>query len=193
MEILKPKSIQCEYKGYTMRSILEKKIAEKLDDMGIRWYYEPQGFKMADGTCYLPDFYLPDIKIWIEGKGIMTEEDTHKCNCFIKENENREPLLIVFSDGKIEIMGAYKTWGYYEEDLDKVDYKLYQDYGVKGFTCSCDSFSLVKCIKCGNFYVQSQEDDYTCLFCNAYEGDHFREVRIDNNDNFFELNKHVFD
>ena len=102
--MLKLKSIQCEYKGYTMRSILEKRIATKLDEMGVHWYYEPQGFKMKDGICYLPDFYRPDQKIWIEGKGLMADTDIHKVNCFVQENENKEPLLIVFPDGKIEIM-----------------------------------------------------------------------------------------
>ncbi len=32
------------------------------------WMYEPQGYEMA-GTWYLPDFWLPYQKCWIEIKG----------------------------------------------------------------------------------------------------------------------------
>ena len=173
--MLKLKSIQCEYKGYTMRSILEKRIATKLDEMGVHWYYEPQGFKMKDGICYLPDFYLPDQKIWIEGKGLMADTDIHTVNCFVQENENKEPLLIVFPDGKIEIMGAYLK--YKDLDEDKINYKLAQDSG--------EGFYIAKCLKCGRFYVQNEEEDYTCLMCGAYEGDHYRTCKIYSWSNFF--------
>lgn len=187
MKLIAPKSIQCEYKGYMMRSLLEKRIAQKLDEMKVRWYYEPQGFVMDDGTCYLPDFYLPDQKIWIEGKGIISDADIHKCNCFVKENENNEPLLIVFPDGKTEIMGAYLSWGY--EGKTEVRYRLYNEDGIYG--CK-DDFIIAKCTECGRFYVQDIGDTYTCLMCKSYDGDHFVRPILSNGDNFFDLENDLF-
>lgn len=37
---------------------------------------------MSDGTCYLPDFWLPDLELWVEVKGRMTTEDRHKIERF---------------------------------------------------------------------------------------------------------------
>lgn len=38
------------------------------DTLGIEYRYEPEGFDLACGW-YLPDFYLPEQKYWIEIKG----------------------------------------------------------------------------------------------------------------------------
>ena len=53
------KAIETEYKGYRMRSRLEARWAVFFDALGIDWQYESEGYVMADGSYYLPDFYLP--------------------------------------------------------------------------------------------------------------------------------------
>lgn len=53
------KPIETKYKGYTFRSRLEARWAVFFDALDIKWEYEPEGFKLSDGTYYLPDFYLP--------------------------------------------------------------------------------------------------------------------------------------
>lgn len=53
------KAIQTIYKGYKFRSRLEARWAVFLDALEIEWVYEEEGFVLEDGTCYLPDFYLP--------------------------------------------------------------------------------------------------------------------------------------
>jgi hypothetical protein len=55
------------YKGIRMRSKFEAKIAKIMDSNGVRWFYEPQRFVFAE-TSYRPDFYLPELGIWIECK-----------------------------------------------------------------------------------------------------------------------------
>lgn len=55
------KPIQTEYNGFLFRSKLEAQWAYFFDLAGIRYIYEPEGFKLPTGECYLPDFYLPDI------------------------------------------------------------------------------------------------------------------------------------
>lgn len=54
-------SIQTTYKGYRFRSRLEARWAVFLDRLGIEWEYEIEGFRLQDGTCYLPDFWLPSF------------------------------------------------------------------------------------------------------------------------------------
>ena len=61
----------------TMRSQTEVRFAEKLDQIGISWVYEPRRFSL--GWCtYTPDFYLPDMNVWIEVKGHLDELSSRK-------------------------------------------------------------------------------------------------------------------
>jgi len=39
------------------------------DALGIKYYYEHEGFDLGDAGWYLPDFWLPELKTWIEIKG----------------------------------------------------------------------------------------------------------------------------
>lgn len=62
------KPIETVYNGYRFRSRLEARWAVVCDALGIRYLYEPEGFENADGERYLPDFYWPDFKIYVEVK-----------------------------------------------------------------------------------------------------------------------------
>lgn len=83
------KAIETTYKGFRFRSRLEARWAIFFDECRIRWEYEPEGFELEDGSKYLPDFKLLEIEtyrgqtpIWVEVKGIMTEEDARKIRLF---------------------------------------------------------------------------------------------------------------
>lgn len=69
------KPIETRYKGYRFRSRLEARWAVFFDALNMRWEYEKEGFVLHTGERYLPDFWLPEIKLWIEVKG---ELDWHK-------------------------------------------------------------------------------------------------------------------
>lgn len=64
--MLKP--IETEYKGYRMRSRLEARWGVFFDTLDIKWEYEKEGYDL-DGIWYLPDFWLPEQKCWVEIKG----------------------------------------------------------------------------------------------------------------------------
>ena len=61
------KAIETRYAGYHFRSRLEARWAVFFDSLKIKYRYEPEGFKFSD-ECYLPDFYLPDLKMFAEVK-----------------------------------------------------------------------------------------------------------------------------
>jgi hypothetical protein len=69
------KAIETEYAGHRFRSRLEARWAVFFDSLGARWTYEPQGYEVADGVRYLPDFWLPDSGIWVEVKGTLDDSD----------------------------------------------------------------------------------------------------------------------
>lgn len=85
--------IETTYKGYRFRSRLEARWAVFFDAMGIKFVYEPDTFDL-DGTCYLPDFWLPTWKMFVEIKPIEpTEEQLEKC-FKLSELTDKDVLLI---------------------------------------------------------------------------------------------------
>jgi hypothetical protein len=67
-------AIETRYAGHRFRSRLEARWAVFFDSLGIRWEYEPQGYLVGpDQLPYLPDFWLPDLKTWVEVKGCEDE------------------------------------------------------------------------------------------------------------------------
>jgi hypothetical protein len=60
--------IETHYAGCRFRSRLEARWAVYFDALGIRWEYEPEGYELPDGTCYLPDFWLPQVGLFAEVK-----------------------------------------------------------------------------------------------------------------------------
>jgi hypothetical protein len=63
------KPIETIYKGYRFRSRLEARWAVFLDAMGIEWTYEREdGVDLGDLGWYLPDFWLPKEREWLEVK-----------------------------------------------------------------------------------------------------------------------------
>jgi hypothetical protein len=51
------------------RSQLERDWAATLDALWIVWDYEPERVTLRDGRGYIPDFWLPDLRTWLEVKG----------------------------------------------------------------------------------------------------------------------------
>lgn len=62
------KAIETVYDGYKFRSRLEARWAVFFNVLGVKYEYEKEGYDL-DGTYYLPDFWLPEQKYWIEIKG----------------------------------------------------------------------------------------------------------------------------
>lgn len=61
------RAIETEYQGYRFRSRLEARWARFFDASDVRYVYEPEGFEM-EGVRYLPDFWLPQLRYYIEIK-----------------------------------------------------------------------------------------------------------------------------
>jgi len=79
--------IETRYRGYRFRSRLEARWAVFLDDLAIRWTYEPEGFDLGH-AWYLPDFWIrladklqrpyprglpPECGFWLEIKPTLPD------------------------------------------------------------------------------------------------------------------------
>ena len=69
-----PTAIETEYAGHRFRSRLEARWAVFFDHLGIKWFYEPQGYELGNGRRYLPDFWLETFGVWAEVKGNFDAE-----------------------------------------------------------------------------------------------------------------------
>jgi ribosomal protein S27AE len=90
------KAIETTYKGYRFRSRLEARWAVFFDAIGIKWEYEPEGFELANGTRYLPDFRTSTADgrhKYYEVKPENISED-QKFDCFSKSHGVDAELLI---------------------------------------------------------------------------------------------------
>lgn len=62
------KAIETQWKGYRFRSRLEARWAVFFEHLGVRWDYEPEGFKTGWHEGRQRD-WLPDFQIWLrDGK-----------------------------------------------------------------------------------------------------------------------------
>jgi hypothetical protein len=62
------KAIQTLYRSFLFRSRLEARYAIFLDACHEKWDYEVEGFDLDNGDRYLPDFWLPRLKCFLEIK-----------------------------------------------------------------------------------------------------------------------------
>lgn len=62
------KAIETTWRGFRFRSRTEARWAVALTEAKIKFEYEAQGFELTSGL-YLPDFWLPERKLWLEIKG----------------------------------------------------------------------------------------------------------------------------
>lgn len=88
------KPIETTYKGYRFRSRLEARWAVFFDTAGIAYEYEVEGFEL-DGQRYLPDFWLPELRWFVEVKPVEpSESEVRKCVA-LSVHSNRFVTVVV--------------------------------------------------------------------------------------------------
>ena len=125
------KAIETYYKGYRFRSRLEARWAVFFDACGAGWEYEPEGFVLNDGTCYLPDFLLHSVggrmrgaDLYVEVKGTYTKTDYEKIYKFAFDinfdiNDVENPILVV---GRIPEGDSLQDLTCYMDNFSKREY-----------------------------------------------------------------------
>lgn len=164
------KSIDTYYNGNYFRSRLEARWAVFFDLIGVKYSYEPTGFKNDKGEYYLPDFHLHNVilrnriicnikkteGIYLEIKPLSFEESS------IKQAEWFEKPLVLFKGNPI-----YGIW-YYEENPNG---EILDNYQLAPWW---DNFmAFWKCKLCGQVKVEFRESNYDyCPICNYSDCDY---------------------
>jgi hypothetical protein len=101
------KAIETQYKGYRFRSRLEARWAVFFDALAVRWEYEKEGFDLGEAGVYLPDFWMPDLGVWVEIKGQKpTPEEEAKAAALAQGSGH---AVILFPCGLPEIESEYEV------------------------------------------------------------------------------------
>lgn len=110
------KAIETLYDNHNFRSRTEARWAVFFNEASIKYIYEPEGFRFDDGTSYLPDFYLPDQKIWFEAKGVLNGDDEKKISNL---RINGKDVIIGYSDMTFQVYGHPKEHSWLVRDLKR--------------------------------------------------------------------------
>ena len=87
-----------EGKTVSMDSTWEVCMAQKLDELGVKWTRSP-GIKLQYKTRagrmrnYIPDFFLPEEGLYIEVKGYWTDAARYKMRAICKRYPGRICIL----------------------------------------------------------------------------------------------------
>lgn len=139
------------YNGIEFRSKLESKTAQALDNIGVKYEYEPAGYKLTNGMWYRPDFWLPDAHQFVECKGKMDSTDSAKIYGLV-EDTGHSVMVISYDNAML----FTRFWN--DSKHEVVTYS--------------DCLMLGQCDNCGEVFFYSDWDTYQCPACGYYDGDH---------------------
>lgn len=75
-----PQAIPTIYKNVQYRSRLEARFAHLLEELHVRFVYEPMAYRLASGSTYTIDFFFPDQQLYVELKPRRPHiEEEYKC------------------------------------------------------------------------------------------------------------------
>ncbi|MGA2467238.1 MAG: hypothetical protein ABSH06_23170 [Thermodesulfobacteriota bacterium] len=141
------KAIPTEYKGIFFRSKLEASYAKTLDELKIVWVYEHNGYDIR-GVKYLPDFWLPEIRTFLEVKGP-----------FIPGAEKARDLAVVLNPEE-------EVW------FPNVLVVIGNELGELRLADDDSHVSLAVCERCKGYWFMPDTGSYACRNCGIYDGDH---------------------
>jgi len=126
------KSIDTFYNNNFFRSRLEARWAVFFNEAGIKYEYEPEGFKNDAGDKYLPDFYLPEATIRDGDKGVYIEI---KPDSFLLE---QIPQSTWFDKPLVLFCGTpnYHIWGMFSKFVGGFEQYPLRDNHMGIFKCS---------------------------------------------------------
>lgn len=133
---------------------MEAKFARFLDRYEIKWIFEPKRFLLKNRS-YLPDFYLPELGIWIECKGEDREnefitKDAPQFVDVLKKMKKKENFIVIGGN-------TIATWS--------IMFGSFDDYEIG------NSAYIATCPKCKTANILTAEETNQCKKCSWWDGD----------------------
>jgi hypothetical protein len=159
-------AIETEYGGRNFRSRTEARWAIFFEKSSIGFVYEPEGFKLDD-VWYVPDFWLPDFKMYFEVKGKAANAAEIEKARQLARFSGKAVLIAEGSPGAhdqnliwLDAAGAYKTSGFEGAD---VNYWVGARFLIASDRRDKDVFWLMHVDKGGGLdaFIVAGEEHYT--------------------------------
>lgn len=151
------------YGGVKMRSKSEAKFAEWCDQHELKWAYEPEGF-CAGGQSYLPDFYLPEIRTFVEIKPLIFIKECSKMLPIISSVEmHKFSFLVIDMHPKITPL---LFW----DSIDACDSSFFMEEPRGNSAQQSNEFHINWCCDCKKPIIVGA-NSWECKHCGAYRGD----------------------
>jgi hypothetical protein len=157
------RSIRTVYNGVEFRSKLEADWACLFDSLGVQWEYEKAGHYFGN-VFYLPDFWLPRSRQFVEVKGVFEPDDCRKIQALVRHVEQRAltsdecpdiPIVAAIPDGVF--------WGWVRSPRPVDDWWQF-------LTKSARPIELLGCSVCGGWWFADTDWSWRCQCCGASAG-----------------------
>jgi len=137
-------AIETEWRGFNFRSRLEARYAVMFEKMGMDWRYEIQGFYLGDDRPYLPDFWLPELELYVEIKGTSIGDETRALL-----RDFRHPLILFVGLPDPEEERPFKRPGV---DGELYTFSISEDNEIGGMPFIAEAH-LLRCRECEKWVV----------------------------------------
>ena len=174
-------TIPTQYKGIEFKSRFEANVAFMLQSLSLKWLYEPKSFLLPEsGLHYMPDFYLPQIGLWVEVRGYELPSGPDK-----RIGEFARIINLGFITRAGKIIGqrfnlTSKSPDYLliksipEGSNETIFFEDEERYGVRQSL----EVVLAKCEACNSFYFFGTSGSYACRSCGKGNGNkHITEFK----------------
>lgn len=118
-----------EVSGIKVQGTWERDIAEKLDELSVRWTkirnFPFRYLKNNKVHRYSPDFYLPDFDCYLEIKGYWWGNDREKMSLVRAQNPDKK-IIVIEKDEYKRIMQGEQVWSFMrlsEEQQNQVRFR----------------------------------------------------------------------
>lgn len=159
------RSIPTRYNDILFRSKLEADWARAFDALGIEWQYELEG-RYFGQQFYLPDFFLPRSRQFIEVKGVFEPNDCRKIVALLRDVAPR-PFTCSDTCPDIALVaclpnGVFLGWerGVGDPLGSILSLSRAASHDLRAFACSV----------CGGWWFADDSMSWRCQCCGAYAG-----------------------
>lgn len=137
--------IQTKYRHHLFRSRLEARWAVFFESVGAPYEYENEGFELASGTWYLPDFYLREIGTYVEIKPAKSSDPSEEWPDHEGLASDVFPAFVVLvGEPWLEVERVCGRYGPYENET----------WGYGGFVPGDCYYRFCECPECGMVGIQ---------------------------------------
>lgn len=153
-------AIRTRYQGKQFRSKLEADWALAFDRLQLEWQYEAEGLQLED-VFYLPDFYLPRSRQYVEVKVLPTPEDVRKWQALVESLAKRPFTSLACPDIPLVICGPHGVFHGFRPGS-----RTFADFLIDG----ARPVGLLQCKVCRGWWFADPEEAFRCQCCGAYDG-----------------------